>query len=286
MPSCCGRGHPLPWDRRTGGGEADEGRTPGLDVDRQPACAGLAVHVEGHALLGADASHLGDRLDRADVVVHVVDCDEDGLGCDGLLQFLEPKSALGIDPHPGAGPALFLEELDGVDDAGMFRGADNEVLSTAFIGVGDPLDGEVGRFRAVRGEEDLVRATRVDQSSHLFPGMLQSIANPESVFVEGGRVPEPFGEERLHGLEGFGQEWRGRLVIEIDVTHGVEDGLQSVVGELDAGRAIQGQKFRGGTGVREPRRIRTSPLRRRPAPAFAVSKPSPDASGCSPRAQP
>ena len=164
--------------------EADQCRAELLHVDRQPTGAGLAIDVERRALLGADLADLAHRLDRADVVVHMVDGDEDGLRGDGGTKFFQLEHALGIDADAGAGPALLLEELDGIDDARMLGRGDDEVLALALVRVGHALDREVGGLRAVGGEEDLLLTVGIDECGDLLARLFQRITDAEAVLME------------------------------------------------------------------------------------------------------
>ena len=110
--------------------------------------------------------------------------DERGLVGDGCADVVGPDHAFGINLHACAGEALFFEELDRVHDGRVFDFAHDEVIALALVGVSDAFDGEVGRFRAVRGDDDVVGRLGVNERGVLRARFGQRIAHAQAVLVE------------------------------------------------------------------------------------------------------
>ena len=94
------------------------------------------------------------------------------------------------------------------------------MLALALVGIGRAFDGEVGRFSAVGGEENLLLAVGADQCGHLLARPLESIPDPKPVLVQRRGVAEVLCEVRPHGIEDLRQNRGGGLMIEEDLTHG------------------------------------------------------------------
>src|SRR5262245_20408016 len=82
------------------------------------------------------------------------------------------------------------------------------------------LDREVCRLRSVAREQDLLGRLGVDERGHLLARFCQRVARHQPKLMQGRSASERLREEGAHRLECLGQEWRGGLVIEIDLRHG------------------------------------------------------------------
>ena len=148
--------------------EAEELDAEVADVDGHPASGGEGVAVKGDAFFGGDLRDFLDRLDGADVVVDEMDGDEGGLGREGGADVLGVDATDLIDGDLGDFEAVLGQVLDGVHDRGVLDGGDDDVVALgADVGVGEALDGEVGRLGAAGGEDEILFALRVDHGGDL-----------------------------------------------------------------------------------------------------------------------
>ena len=194
-------------------GKADQRCTELLHIDGNPTGTGFAIHIERDARRGADSPDLTHRLDGSDIVVHMMNRDQHGLGGQRGTNRLGIHRARRVDGHPGAGPSLFLQKLDGIHHAGVLRGRNHEMLSLALIRVRHALDRQIGGLGAIGREEDLFLTVRIHQRGHLLAGLSKRLAHPESMLVQGRRIAVGLHEIRLHCIEHLGQNRCARLVI-------------------------------------------------------------------------
>ena len=132
--------------------------------------------------------------------------------------FSGSDAADGIDRHLGHLEAVLGQVLDRVHDRGVLDGGDDEVVALAVVGVGEALDGEVGRLGAAGGEDEVLLALGVDHGGELLAGFLKTLAHLEAVAVEAGGRAVGLAEVGDHGLERILQHGGGGLVIEVDET--------------------------------------------------------------------
>ena len=85
--------------------------------------------------------------------------------------------------------------------------------------LGDTEDGVVVGFGAATGEDDFLRAG-ADQGGDLFAGGFDGGAGLLAKGVDGGGVAVLAGEIGKHGVEDFGIDGGGGVVIEVDAVHG------------------------------------------------------------------
>ena len=132
-----------------------------LDVDREPGRPGDRVDEEQaalRALLAHDLSDLGDRLDRADLVVRQLDRD-DGRplrDCCGDVIGIDAPVAVDRQLHD-LEPEL-LEVLERVQDGVMLHRARHDPMAAALARPRGALQREVDCLRATAREHDLARA--------------------------------------------------------------------------------------------------------------------------------
>ena len=102
-----------------------------VEVEQAGGLHGVRVEDGVRVLRLDDARGLGDRLDRADLVVHVHDADEGGLVRDRRLQLREVDEALAVDAEVGDAEALLLEPLGRVEDGVVLDGGRDDVVAAA-----------------------------------------------------------------------------------------------------------------------------------------------------------
>ena len=99
--------------------------------------------------------------------------------------------------------------LDGTDQHAATRGV------PLAAGQGDALERQVVRLGAAGGEDDLARAGPENRGSALA-GVFQCAGGALAALVVTGRVTEPAGQPRPHGLEHFAARGGGCRVIQVD----------------------------------------------------------------------
>ena len=179
------------------------------------------VGMHRDAEFGPDRGELGDRLDRADLVVGPHQRDESGLG--GVLLELRAQvggrdDAVGVDREQDElGAGLLGQPLRGVEDGVMFdrRGDDP---ATAGVGVPlcpvDPLDRQVVGLGAAAGEDDL-GGPGTDRRGDGLAGLLEPTTCGATGSVQRRGVTR-LREDGRHRLDGFGQHLRRSGVVEVD----------------------------------------------------------------------
>ena len=106
----------------------------------------------------------------------------------------------------------------GFQDGVVLDGADQHAVTRRLpflAGQGDALDRQVVRLGAAGGEDDLTRAGPEDRGNALA-GVLEGAGGALAALVMTGRVTEPAGQPRPHGLEHFAARGGGRRVIQVD----------------------------------------------------------------------
>ena len=88
----------------------------------------------------------------------------------------------------------------------------------ASSGWSDAENGVVVGFGAAAGEDDFLRAG-ADQGGDLFAGGFDGGAGLLAEGVDGGGVAVIAREIGKHGVENFGVDGRGGVVIEVDAVH-------------------------------------------------------------------
>ena len=86
------------------------------------------IGVEQDAALAADGADLGDRLDRADLVVCIHDRHEAGILADGVRDLLGRDEAVFMNIEQRDLKALLLQPLQAVQDGMMLKGGGDDVL--------------------------------------------------------------------------------------------------------------------------------------------------------------
>ena len=105
--------------------------------------------------------------------------------------------------------------LEGVEHGVVLGGAGDEVFAARSVAAGEAEDGEVIRFGAAAGEDDLVRAA-AEERGELVAGIVERGAGLASGGVDGGGVAVVLLQVGAHGGEHLGGEGCGRVVVEVD----------------------------------------------------------------------
>lgn len=185
-----------------------------------PTGGGDGVDEEDDAFFLGDLADFLDRFNRADVVIDEVDANENGLVRDGGANVLGIDLADGVDGDLGGGEAvMFFEILNRIHHGGMFRRAPDDVGALARVRVGKAFNGEIGRFRSARGENNVVRAFGIDERGDLFARFLHTVTHAQTEAVQARWAAVRFHEVGLHGFKGFRKEGGRGLVIEVDGFH-------------------------------------------------------------------
>ena len=159
--------------------------------------------------------HLGDRLQRADLVLRVDHRHQARFAVGHVGEGLRLDDAVGTGRDARDAMALALQQSTAGLGRGMLDGAGDD--SRPVLGQ-RAADGEVARLGAPAGEDDFLHL-RADRPCHLFAGLLDRFARLAAERVIGGRVAEAPSQEGQHGVEHLGRHGRGCVEVEIDVAH-------------------------------------------------------------------
>ncbi len=171
---CAGTGRAAELVSGHGQGVDAAGRE--VDGERSGRLHGVGVHRD--AELAGDRGQLGNRLDRADLVVGPHDRDQRervGVARHDVAQRVGRDAAVGVDRQGDDLGALVLgQPVDGVQHGMVLDSADDDP-APARVGVAagpeDALDREVVGLGAAGGEDDLRRA-RAEGRGQLLAGLL------------------------------------------------------------------------------------------------------------------
>ena len=201
-------GHRHRVDARAG--EVEGQLAEGLD--------GVGVHRDAVGV--GDLDDLGDRLDRADLVVgphHRDHGDAGGIALDGRAEGVDVEPTQVVDVDQLDLGALVGEPVQRVEDGVVLDRGAQDARATRVLRATCPeqaLDGEVVRLRAARGEDDLARPA-VQRAGDRLAGLLDHPSGVATGAVQGRRVADAT-ELRGHRRCCFGEDRRGRRVVEID----------------------------------------------------------------------
>ena len=159
--------------------------------------------------------HLGDRLDRADLVVREHHRHEDRAVGDRPLDLLGVHAAVAVDRDLHDLEAELLQVLERVADRVVLDGRRHDAVSARPAGPGGTLQREVVGLGAAAGEHDLA-GIRADRPREPLVGIVERLPGDAAERVRGRRIAEGAAEEGQHRLERLGAQGRGRRMIEID----------------------------------------------------------------------
>ena len=158
---------------------------------------------------------LGDRLDRADLVVGEHDRDEDRLVVEGRLELVGVDAAVAVDRQLDDLEPELLEVAQGVADRVVLDRRGHDPVAARLAGPGGALEREVVRLGPAGREDDLA-ALRVEPRRDALVGVVERRPGRPPVAVRRARVAERLGQERQHRVEDLAPERRRRGVVEVD----------------------------------------------------------------------
>mmetsp|Transcript_36948 Transcript_36948/g.119180 ORF Transcript_36948/g.119180 Transcript_36948/m.119180 type:complete len:498 (-) Transcript_36948:48-1541(-) len=213
------------------GGDGHQGDVHLGHVDGDLADALGAVGVEEDAFVLADLANLIDRLQHADLVVHVHDGDQSGVWADRLLQLLQVDEAIGAHGKVRHIPSvLHLQAAARGEHALVLRLCGDDVFLLSAVEGGDALDRHVVGLGGAGGEEDLL-GVRVDELRDLLAGLLCSILCIPAVGMAAAvRVAEAASEPRHHRVQHPGVDGSCGLHVQVGrapaFVHGPQQGAR------------------------------------------------------------
>ena len=137
--------------------------------------------------------------------------------------FFQVEPALAIDRKPMDDVAvfaeLFFDVVAQVEDGGVFDGRRDD-LAPFRKRLERRHDGGGVRLGPARGEDDLGVVLGPEQFLHLVAGLLERLADAVAEAVHRRRVAELLREERQHRLDDLRIDLGGRVVVQVDISHG------------------------------------------------------------------
>ena len=192
------------------------------------------VHVDGNFPRGlhgismeidigffGDATDFFEGLNRAELVVSVHDGDEHGFLANRAVQILEIDQAVLVHVKISNIHALLFQSLASVKNGFVLDKRGDHVGTAAWGhsgGADDSEDGVVVGLGAAAGEENLSRSG-ANQRGNLFAGGFDGSARPLAEGMDGRGIAKLRREIGKHGVEHFGLDGGGGVVIEVDAVH-------------------------------------------------------------------
>ena len=158
---------------------------------------------------------LGDRLDRADLVVGEHDRDQDRPVGERGLELVGIDPAVAVDRQLDDLEPELLEVAQRVTDRVVLDRRGDDAVAAGLARPGGALEREVVGLGAARGEDDLARLG-VQALGQSFVGLVERRARDAPVRVRRAGVPERLGQERQHRVEDLATQRRRGRVIEVD----------------------------------------------------------------------
>ena len=197
-------------------GEEVNGDFP--DVDGHFADGLDGVGVDGEAVFLGEGGGLGEGLGDAGLVVHPHEGEEKavvpGGGGERFPQGGEVEEAAFGDGEAGDAEAGFLHGGERAEDGAVLDPAGEDVAVLAAEVAGEGLEGGVVGFGAAAGEDDF-GGVGVDEGGDLGPRPVDGLARFFGGAVAAGGVVEAVAEPGEHGVEDFGVDGGGGVVVEV-----------------------------------------------------------------------
>ena len=157
--------------------------------DRHVAKGLDGIDVEGDALLPGQGADGVDGLDHARFIIGIYDGNKDRIIAQGLGHSVGCDPAVGFDRDIGHVIALPFQGLESPQDGVVFYGRRDQVAAMGVIGPQEAEDGQVVRFRAAAGKDQVfpfdaqavgdLAARRLDGR----PGLLAEIMKARRIAV-------------------------------------------------------------------------------------------------------
>ena len=187
------------------------------DVDGQMTGSLHRIGVEQDAALAADGADLGNRLDRADLVVCIHDRHEAGILADGVRDLLGRDEAVFMNIEQRDLKALLLQPLQAVQDGMMLKGGGDDVLfSLARAERGRRQQGLIVRLAAAGRERDLP-GVAAKVLCHRLTRSLQGLRSLLPQRIQARGVAIALAQEGQHGIHGGLTHPRGGSIVSINV---------------------------------------------------------------------
>ena len=159
--------------------------------------------------------HVGDRHDRARLVVDHHDGDENGVGAEGFFQLVDRDTAVVVGLQIRDLEALCLQLLHGVQDGVVLHGGRDDVAAALAEPLSCGKNGPVVGLRAARGEKHPV-GLRTEGGSDRLPRLPQMVGGANTEGIDGRRIAPAVRERLRHSLHAGGAGLRRGGIIEID----------------------------------------------------------------------
>ncbi len=174
------------------------------------------IDVQEHALAAPDGLRdVGDRLDRADLVVGEHDRDQDRAVGEGRLELVRIHAPVAVDRQLHDLEAELLEMAERVADGVVLDGGGHDPVAVRLAGPGRALEREVVRLRAAGREDDLAWLG-VEARRDPLVRLVQRRARRAPERVGRRRIAERLRQVRQHRVEDLAPERGRRRVVEID----------------------------------------------------------------------
>ena len=176
------------------------------------------VQVRAVRVLGRDARQpvrdLGDRLDRAELVVDQHDRDDRGVGAHRRDDVGGGDHARAVGRHHGQLVALADQHLGGAQHRGVLDRGDDQVTAARARRRADQAQ-RIG-LGAAAGEQDLRRRRRAQQLRDPLARLLDRARRRRAQRVRRRRVREQVARRARHRLQHFGRRRRRGGVVQIN----------------------------------------------------------------------
>ena len=186
------------------------------DVHRYLARALHGIGVKQRPVSMGDGGELGDRLDRADLVVGVHHRHEGRVVGHGLAQPVGRHDPARVERQEGRFPSALRQRLEGVEHGLVLDARRDEVPAAGnFERFGGAANGEIVGFGAAAGEDDF-RRFGANQGRGCAPRVVNCRFCLLPVVMNTRRIAEKILECAHHGVRGGRVDRGRRVVIEID----------------------------------------------------------------------
>jgi hypothetical protein len=169
--------------------------------------------VEDDAFALANCSGLFDREQHASLVVRPHDRRDGCVRSDRFFEEMQIERAVRFNRQKRDFAALLLQKLAEVDIRGMLDGRGDDVPLSR-MQCQRAVNRRVVALSAAAREDDLL-GLRVDQSCDFCAGFVDVFADLAAELVGAGRVAPKLAQKRHHGVDHFGSDPRGGVVIEV-----------------------------------------------------------------------
>src|SRR5574343_1602370 len=175
------------------------------------------IDMEDNALLAADFTQFGYRLDNTNFIVHEHDRSQYGVRANGRLENIQVEQAILLDIEIGRFESLALHLTHGVEHRLVLGLHSDDVLTLgAGVEVSSPLDGEVVGFGGTGCPNNLL-GIGIDQGCDLFASLLDSrISFPAKTVRTRSGITKLLNQVRNHFVRHTRVNRGGCRVIQID----------------------------------------------------------------------